>query len=305
MTKICAVIGALVVLISIFEVHSFSYFRRCGISSPIESIALSKPVNIESLHGCSGKFHTRKYARDWNPTRMIKDPKKTFAPLVTLNYIAATSLQWGLLFGFTKLFDTRLLPLLQPYSFRGISAGSVAAALTLLTLSLRSRLFSPLDNRRPMLKNDPVFMKRQQPSWMPPRIAFPIIWSIISVLRTISGTMIFNTLGGLHVKPILCFLAHLSIGDTWNTVNNVENRLGTSSLGTLFVVSSVYYTTYQYYKTLPLAGYILSPSCLWLSIATVLVFSIWRLNKKEFGYPSFFPSREEGAPSPWKIPLLP
>ena len=99
-------------------------------------------------------------------------------------------------------------------------------------------------------------------------------------------------------------MAHLSIGDTWNTINNVEQRLGTAFFGVLFVLGSVIATVGKYYEALPLAGKVLAPSAVWLSVATVLVFSIWRLNFENFNYPSLLPSVEEGDVKPWKIPLF-
>jgi hypothetical protein len=82
-----------------------------------------------------------------------------------------------------------------------------------------------------------------------------------------------------------------------------RGAMGTASLGVLFVLVSVYNTIYQYYQTLPLAAYVLAPSGVWLSIATVLIFTIWRMNYERAGRPSFLPSAEEGPPSKWRFPL--
>ena len=45
-----------------------------------------------------------------------------------------------------------------------------------------------------------------------------------------------------------------------------------------FVVTSVYCADYAYFQVSRKAGLILAPSCLWISIASFLVFSIWRMN---------------------------
>jgi tryptophan-rich sensory protein len=41
-----------------------------------------------------------------------------------------------------------------------------------------------------------------------------------------------------------------------------------------------------YYKFVPLAGLVLLPSAVWISVANVLVYSIWALNGKEPLYPT-------------------
>ena len=91
----------------------------------------------------------------------------------------------------------------------------------------------------------------------------------------------------------LILKAHLSIGDTWNTINNVEGRLGTAFGGVVFVLASVLYAVNAYFHVSQLAGFILAPSAVWLSIATFLVYSIWQLNKEKFGNPSIIPMKEE------------
>lgn len=69
-------------------------------------------------------------------------------------------------------------------------------------------------------------------------------------------------------------------GDTWNTINNVERRLGTAVLGVQFVLLSGLAAIAEYYAVNKGAGLVLAPSGLWLSIANFLVFSIWRLNSQ-------------------------
>lgn len=230
---------------------------------------------------------------------------KTFDVVAMLSYIAATAIEFGLMCGVSKLFDFKLLPWLNNRTaVFGVQPASVVVAGFMALCSLRSRIFSPLDNRRPKgVRSDPVFKSRKRPSWQPAPKVFPIIWSTITLLRVASAVMIFNHVGKLASAPILTFLAHLSIGDTWNTINNVENRLGTAAMGVLFVVSSAYLAAYRYYQVLPRAAAVFAPSCLWLSVATVLVFTIWQINKEDFGFPSFFPSKEEGPPSKWKLPF--
>lgn len=233
---------------------------------------------------------------------------RTFDPLAVLSYAGATATQTTLIIAFLHLVQFKGLPLLERAiaRFPVLPARLPLVAVFLLFgfLSVRSRVFSPLDNSRPKdTESDPVFRDRLRPWWQPPPKAFPIIWSTIAILRAISSSLIWTSTKTLLCTPIFAFILHLCIGDTWNTVNNVENRLGTSFLGVLFVLASVYNMVFQYYRTLPLAGKIIAPSAVWLTVATCLVFSIWRLNSEKFGRPPLLPSKEEGPPSKWRLPL--
>lgn len=171
-------------------------------------------------------------------------------------------------------------------------------------LALKSRIFSPLDNSRPSsTSRDPIFQDRIRPWWQPPQYAFPLIWISIAFLRSISSVLVFQQTYSLLQPAIYMMMLHLSIGDTWNTINNREKRLGTACIGVVFVLLSALKTTHLYWLVSPTAGKILAPSCVWLTIATALVFSIFRLNYLKFNKPSLFPSVEEGPPSKWVLPV--
>ena len=121
-------------------------------------------------------------------------------------------------------------------------------------------------------------MKR--PSWTPPGFAFPIIWITISLLRAASSTLVWRACGRtLFSAPLLALVLHLCVGDTWNCVTNIEQRLGVSAAGVLAVLASVYTAVAVYYKTTPLAGLLLAPSACWITIASVLTWTIWSMNE--------------------------
>ena len=60
--------------------------------------------------------------------------------------------------------------------------------------------------------------------------------------------------GTLNDAAIFAMILHLAVGDTWNSINNVERRLGTAVLGVCAVLLSVYNVVFQYYRVLPTAG---------------------------------------------------
>ena len=80
-------------------------------------------------------------------------------------------------------------------------------------------------------------------------------------------------------------VARTDTGSPPPKINNVEKRSGVAALTIFLVLGSVFGATMSYYRAVPMAGYILAPSCAWLSVATVLVCSIWSLNGKEALYP--------------------
>ncbi|EKX47374.1 hypothetical protein GUITHDRAFT_69647 [Guillardia theta CCMP2712] len=161
------------------------------------------------------------------------------------------------------------------------------AILFFASMALKSRIFSILDASRPTMGE---VQETKRPSWTPPPIVFPIVWSTIGILRTVSSVVVWEAVGRqMLVLPLIAMMTHLSIGDTWNNINNVERRKGSAVAGVAFVWTSVVTCTYLYWQTIPLAGMILAPSVLWLSIASVLIFNIWKLN----GYEPILPYKSD------------
>ncbi len=110
---------------------------------------------------------------------------------------------------------------------------------------------------------------------------------IIPVLRVISSKLVWQDENHQFlVLPLILFVVHLALGDTRNTIFTVERRLAAAVpvviLGpclSAIVVAAIYW------QSIPLAGMILSFSCLWLTLASVLVLRIWQLNGSEPFYP--------------------
>ncbi|MBC1224708.1 TspO/MBR family protein [Nostoc sp. UCD121] len=160
---------------------------------------------------------------------------------------------------------------------------TLLTGLLFALLSIRSRIFSLLDNTRSRQTYDQVI----RPRWSPPPLVFPIVWMIIAVLRVISSILVWQQMNHQFlVLPLILFVVHLALGDTWNTIFTVERRLGAAvPVVILGPWLSAVVVTAIYWQTNPVAGMTLSFSCVWLTVAAVLVFRIWQLNGFEPLYP--------------------
>ena len=117
----------------------------------------------------------------------------------------------------------------------------------------------------------------------------------------VTATLIYASAGrSLVAPPLLALVLHLCVGDTWNCITNVERRLGTAAVGVFGVLASVYFAVAVYFKALPLAGYLLAPSAVWISIATVLTWAIWNINEPR---EPLLPQKGDGLGAPLRLPL--
>lgn len=200
---------------------------------------------------------------------------------VTLTYGAATIAQSAALIGLLWLMDVAL----ASFDLAVLPAGSLTAIVcaVLAFVTLRSRLFSLLDNTR----SNGRYQSIQRPRWAPPPLVFPIVWMSIAVLRVVSAYLVWSACGQTFLCwPLMLFVIHLSLGDTWNTIFTVEGRLGAAvPMVIVGPLLSAVIVAIAYFQTLPLAGWIILPSVVWLAIATALCIRLWQLNGQEPLYP--------------------
>ena len=173
-----------------------------------------------------------------------------------------------------------------------------------LLLSVRSRFFNPLNNARPELETGTQSQEdRIMPSWTPPGVTFPIMWVLVCApLRAFAASTLYEASTGRlnegHLNdPVLLWLVlHLCIGDTWNTVNNVERRTGAAVPGVVLVWGSALFAAAQYYDAAPTAGLLLGATGLWITVAAALVVDTWRVNNARRPEP-LYPYKEKGTNS--------
>ncbi|KAG7368341.1 TspO/MBR family protein [Nitzschia inconspicua] len=233
-----------------------------------------------------------------------------------LRYGAAFVIQMTLIAGVFSGLDALM-------SIFKISPSKIPMAINVVLFygfALKSRVLNPLDNQRPQtatkeIKGDSQVGSssdssvdspppRTMPSWTPPGFVFPIVWLlIIGPLRAVSSSLVYQATGRYFSTAIMSLMAHLTIGDIWNTINNKERRYGTSIVGVLMVWASAAFAAYQYSIVAPLAGRLLSLPLIWLTIASSLIVRTWRLNPApDTGKPeSLLPTKDANAKTITKL----
>jgi translocator protein len=199
--------------------------------------------------------------------------------------------QLGLIYGFLSVLDKiaarfNLLPL--PY---------YVTIPFFYFFNLKTSVFSLLPNQKTksqkMTQSDWEYNKRTKPSWTPPGVVFALMWPLfVFGLRATTAAMVLAETGKFATPAIMMLMAHLSVGNLWNTVNNIERRLGPSVILLYALAFTKAATALVFYKVTPLAGKLLALTMTWLTAAAVLETQTWRINpdpdtgKKEPLYPA-------------------
>eukprot|EP00952_Eustigmatos_sp_NYUAD-ZCMA_P013636 53914-Eustigmatos_ZCMA.PRE.1 len=149
----------------------------------------------------------------------------------------------------------------------------------------------------------------RKPGWTPPPKAFPLIWTPLKLLQSLSFARVWRATGhdALNV-PVGLFLAHAVLGDLWNRSVLVgvtcshkhmslwlhdgggraffgEKRVGFGLMVMLAFYAVLVSTCYTFFTVDTVAGWMLLPTVIWVSVAAALNQSIWALNGREALYP--------------------
>jgi len=196
-------------------------------------------------------------------------------------YSVGLAAQMSLLFGFLAAIDAALV------RFPSVGVPFAANVAFMYAFSLKSSLFSIL----PSSKNEgrkitdedkgtQEYNKRNIPKWTPPGIAFVFGWPLLTFgLRAVTGAMVIRASGGRYATTaIMSLMLHFSVGNLWNTVSNVERRLGCSVVLLYALWLTKAFAALQFYQVEPLAGKLLAVTLTWISAAAALTTRTWQIN---------------------------
>jgi len=114
------------------------------------------------------------------------------------------------------------------------------------------------------------------PSFAPPGIVFPIVWSILYILMGISNYLVkeeLNTNSALSIYNI-----QLGVNLLWSFFFFTFKWYLFSFIWILLLISLVYVMIREFLKVKKIAGYLQIPYLLWIIFAAILNFSIFLLN---------------------------
>jgi len=117
----------------------------------------------------------------------------------------------------------------------------------------------------------------KKPSWNPPGWVFPIMWLIISKpTQFVALWKIKETES--NELALLVYCIHLSLGDAWNKIffglQQVKAGVVVISAFWMLLVTSAF----LFHSINPSAGLFLVPTCLWVTVAASLNWSIYLKN---------------------------
>ena len=122
------------------------------------------------------------------------------------------------------------------------------------------------------------YERLEKPFWVPPNIAFPIVWMVIFTLNTISGWMVWEAAGGAALIPMLLYGLNLVINALWSGLFFGLKRMDWALVDVVALLVSIVAVMMAFAPISPVAALLQAPYLGWVAIAAGLNVRMLQLN---------------------------
>jgi tryptophan-rich sensory protein len=118
-----------------------------------------------------------------------------------------------------------------------------------------------------------------RPAWAPPAWLFAPVWTTLYLLMGIAAWLVWRTHGFRGARTALVlFIAQLAFNALWSWLFFVWRRGDLAFAEVLLLWCLIVATVISFWRLKPLAAALLLPYLGWVSFASALTYSTWRLN---------------------------
>ena len=120
----------------------------------------------------------------------------------------------------------------------------------------------------------------QKPSWNPPSWIFGPVWTSLYIMMGIALFLIWKSPMSSDVKrtAILLFAIQLVLNFFWSFIFFNQHQIGWALVEIIAMWLLILLTIFAFAKINTTAAWLLVPYISWVSFASILNFTIWKLN---------------------------
>lgn len=118
-----------------------------------------------------------------------------------------------------------------------------------------------------------------KPSWTPPNWLFPVAWTTLYIASALAATRVAVLDGNAHAMGFWAF--QIALNTLWTPVFFGLKRIRAGAVILAFLVVAVAGSMITFFAMDALAGWLMVPYLVWVTIAGALNLSVWRLNPEQ------------------------
>jgi len=118
-----------------------------------------------------------------------------------------------------------------------------------------------------------------KPTWTPPNWLFGPVWTVLFLMMAAAAWLVWEKTG-LTARPMQLFLVQLLLNVAWSGLFFGLRSPRAAFAEIILLWATILVTSVAFWRTTPIAGWLLLPYLIWTGYAAVLNLSIWRLNSR-------------------------
>ena len=118
-----------------------------------------------------------------------------------------------------------------------------------------------------------------KPSFNPPGWIFGPVWTTLYLLMAIAAWLVFNApVSSARTLGLGLFLVQLALNLAWSWIFFRKHAIGAAAIEVALLWCSIGATTVLFSQVSATAAWLMAPYWAWVSFASILNATIWRLN---------------------------
>jgi translocator protein len=115
-----------------------------------------------------------------------------------------------------------------------------------------------------------------KPEWNPPAWLFGPAWTLLYTLMAVAAWLVWKRVG--FSRPLALYFVQLALNAAWTPIFFGAHQLGWALAEIVVLWTAILLTLLSFRRVSPAAGWLFVPYLAWVSFATFLNFTLWRLN---------------------------
>ncbi len=118
-----------------------------------------------------------------------------------------------------------------------------------------------------------------KPSFNPPNRVFGPVWTLLYTLMAIAAWLVWRLPASTaRSRALAAFWVQLTLNFAWSFLFFGEHRIAMAFAEIVLLWLAIFATTLLFFRVARAAAWLFVPYLAWVSFASVLNFSLWRLN---------------------------
>lgn len=123
------------------------------------------------------------------------------------------------------------------------------------------------------------YARISKPSWTPPNRVFGPVWSTLYLMMAVAAWLVWKDKGFAGAAlPLTLFAVQLVFNTLWSILFFGMHNIGLALLDIILLWVAILLTLLAFWRVQTWAGALMLPYLLWVTYASALNYSIWKMN---------------------------